>query len=92
MKNTKYKIALMSITLLSGLIAYGSEMDKKMMAMDTPEMRVKMADMHQKMADCLRSDKPMGTCKDEMMKSCHETMGKDGCSMMKDMHKNMKGM
>lgn len=48
------------------------------------EQRQKMAEAHQKMADCLNSDKPMGECKDEMMKSCHDMMGKDGCPMMSE--------
>ena len=46
------------------------------------EDRQKMAEMHTKMAACLGSDKPMGDCQGEMMKSCKDTMGKAGCPMM----------
>ncbi len=46
------------------------------------EQRQKMADVHQKMAECLRSDKPVGECRSEMMKQCRETMGPTGCPMM----------
>jgi hypothetical protein len=46
------------------------------------EMRAKMATMHEQMAACLRSDKVMATCHEEMMKSCHDTMGEKGCPMM----------
>jgi len=54
------------------------------------EMRAKMASAHERMAACLRSDKPMAECRGEMMKSCHEIMGERGCPMM-DMHdKSMK--
>ena len=48
----------------------------------TAEQRQKMADAHDKMAACLRSDKPLGDCREEMMKACKEGMGKDGCPMM----------
>jgi hypothetical protein len=86
MKLTKRTILItVSLTLVS-LASYGADASKKPMSMDTPEMRQKIAGMHQKMADCLRSDKPMATCKSEMMKECHESMGKEGCGMMKDMH------
>lgn len=44
--------------------------------------REKMAAVHEKMAACLRSDKSIAECHTEMMKTCQETMGKDGCPMM----------
>lgn len=53
----------------------------------TPEQRENMAKMHEDMAKCLRSTKPMKECHEEMKKSC-ESMGKD-CPMMehgKGMH------
>lgn len=48
----------------------------------TTEQRQKMADLHDKMAACLRSDRPLSDCHEEMMKGCKEAMGKDGCPMM----------
>ena len=48
----------------------------------TPEQRQKMASMHEKMALCLRSDKPMNECRAEMKSGCKEMMGKEGCPMM----------
>lgn len=53
--------------------------DKHMTNM-SKEDRQKMADMHMKMADCLKSDKPMKDCKAEMKKEC-KSMGKE-CPMM----------
>jgi len=47
----------------------------------TPEDRAKMADAHQRMADCLRSSRPIEECKAEMKKSCKEMHGGEGCSM-----------
>lgn len=53
--------------------------------------RQKMAEMHTKMAACLKSDKPMSECQKNMMSSCQKMMGKDGCPMMDHMHGMMKG-
>jgi Spy/CpxP family protein refolding chaperone len=52
-----------------------------MMASPTPEMRQNMAEMHQKMADCLKSERPMAECRKEMMKNC-PMKGKGHCPMM----------
>ena len=62
----------------------------------TAEQRKNMADVHDKMAACLRSDTAIESCQSEMMQSCHDKMGKDGCPMdhmahMGKMHA-MKGM
>lgn len=60
-----------------------AKMGKGKMEM-TAEQRKQMADMHEKMATCLRSTKPMEECRKEMMSSCKE-MG-DSCPMMGKMH------
>ncbi|MGH8259647.1 MAG: hypothetical protein ACREUG_08150 [Steroidobacteraceae bacterium] len=49
------------------------------------QMREKMAAMHEKMAACLRSDKPIAECREEMMKDCQAMMAGHGCSMMMGM-------
>ncbi len=46
------------------------------------ETREKMATLHEQMAACLRSDKSINDCRSEMMKSCRETIGTQGCQMM----------
>ena len=46
------------------------------------EMRAKMATIHEQMAVCLRSDKPLSECRAEMMKSCQAMMGPRECSAM----------
>ena len=48
----------------------------------TTEQRQKMADLHEKMASCLRSDRPMSECHQEMMKGRKDAVGKDSCPMM----------
>ena len=47
----------------------------------TAEQRQQMADAHEKMAACLRSDQPVKECHQELMKSCKDKMGENGCSM-----------
>jgi hypothetical protein len=69
--------------------AHSAAMSK--MKEPTPEIRQKMADAHQKMADCLKSTKPISECKDEMMKNC--PMMKNGhCMMMEGMSGHMDHM
>jgi hypothetical protein len=51
----------------------------------TRDQRNKMAEAHQKMATCLRSDRPLQECRQEMMRACRDTMGADGCPMMDGM-------
>lgn len=56
--------------------------NKKSTTQVTPEQRQEMATMHEKMATCLRSDKPIEECRSEMRKNCQQAMGKDGCPGM----------
>ncbi|MBY0314577.1 MAG: hypothetical protein K2Q26_03595 [Bdellovibrionales bacterium] len=55
----------------------------------TSEQRQKMAEMHDKMATCLRSEKPMSDCKTEMMQNCKAMMGKGECPMTGHMGQGM---
>jgi hypothetical protein len=45
-------------------------------------MREKMAVIHERMAKCLRSEKTLTTCRQEMQTSCSDMMGEQGCPMM----------
>ena len=73
-------------------MAFAGNANKMVSSMKMPvmtvEQRQKMADGHEKMAVCLRSEKAISDCHEEMMKACKEDMGKDGCPMMggKGMH------
>lgn len=42
----------------------------------TTEDRIKMAEAHEKMAACLRSDRPMDECHEELSESCTHMKGK----------------
>lgn len=47
------------------------------------EMREKMASLHEQMATCLCSDEAIADCHQQMMKSCQDAMGEQGCRMMR---------
>ena len=92
------KLALyLSILSLSGGVALANDSgkgdsaakSKKMPMMMSTEQRAKMAEAHEKMAVCLRSDRPLKECHEEMMKACKEGMGKDGCPMAGHMDGHM---
>lgn len=91
MKTTFFVLAM---TLLIGNSAFAddtkSQHGKMPMKELTKEQRSKMADMHEKMAACLRSDKAMSECHKEMMDAC-KAVG-EACPMghMGGMHN--KGM
>ena len=47
----------------------------------TKEQRAQMAEMHRQAAECLKSDKPLEKCREQMMADC--PMARDGeCPMM----------
>lgn len=49
------------------------------------QMREQMAAMHEQAAACLRSEKPIAECRDELMQSCRKMkkmMGGHDCAMM----------
>ena len=75
------KNLMLALCMVGGLATAAMAADKtepKAPAMTT-EQRQKMADAHEKMAACLRSERPLADCHDEMMKSCKES---GGCPMM----------
>lgn len=90
MKNMKMILAVLSLIMVNG--AFGAEKSKTTKLKETPEMRQKMAEAHESMATCLRSDKSMNECKKEMMDSYPEMMGKGGCMMMDEMRGHMSGV
>jgi hypothetical protein len=85
---------LLSVVALLGNVALAADTPPKHGKMPEPtkEQRQKMADLHEKMAKCLKSDSSMADCHKEMMQGCKDTMGKDGCPMMghHGMHHDMK--
>jgi len=74
----KVKTAMLALCL-SG--SFGVAVAKGTAPVMTTEQRQKMAGAHEKAAACLRSDRPVAECHEEMMKGCQEAMGK-ACPMM----------
>ncbi len=73
------RLTILPMFLAAVLFSTGSFAANKQMKEPSKEDRAKIADMHEKMADCLRSDKSMKDCRSEMQASCKE-MG-DACPM-----------
>lgn len=93
--NLIYAVGIMSIFVF-GVETFAKANGSKTNMEITTEQRQKMADVHDKMAVCMRTERPMSDCQQEMMNSCQSTMGKDGCGMMGDKmahggHHNMMG-
>lgn len=80
----------LNLVFLVGLSAVAS-LTTVLAAEPTAEMRTKMAGMHQMMADCLKSDKPVTECKQQMMKDCPMMKETGHCPMMGEMDAMMKG-
>ncbi len=78
---TRSRSALMMIALLSVPWAQAQTPPAAHPEMSR-EVREKMAALHEQMASCLRSDKSVAQCHDELMKSCEEQLGTTGCPMM----------
>ena len=53
------------------------------------ELREKMAVNHEKLAQCLRSEKPFRECREEMHEQCHDMKDDGACPMMEKMGKGM---
>ena len=79
-----WRVLVVGTALLAGGIAIAADTGQGPAAAPSPEQRHEMAEIHQKMADCLMSERPFTDCKAEMQKSC-AGMGKEGCSMMGSM-------
>lgn len=79
-------VVAIGMALTSSVGAAGPETSD---ATPTREMRNQMAAMHDKVAACLRSDRPFAECRSEMMEGCH-SIGTHGCPMM-DMKMEHKG-
>lgn len=75
------------------LIAAGSAVFAADAPTTTPSkaMREQMAMLHEQMATCLRSDKPMSECRTAMMTNCQSMMGAQGCRTAMSMGMGMGG-
>lgn len=74
----------LAVAFLSGAPAWTAEPATPAPAAQEPsrELREKMATVHEQMAACLRSDKSFADCRSQMMSSCRQSVGAQGCPMM----------
>jgi hypothetical protein len=79
----KSLIIVAAISLLGSSTLFAANTTAKAQSTNevTKEQREKMAEAHEKMASCLRSDKPWQACHEEMRKDCQENMGDNNCPM-----------
>lgn len=76
----RVEIALFAMLIATAAGALAAE--EPQAAAPSQQMREQMAVMHEKMASCLRSDKPFADCRSEMQSNCKTMMGEQGCPMM----------
>ena len=95
-------LTITGITLSFSAVSFSADQGSAN-AMMTPELKKDMADMYQKMAECMRTDKTVGECSHEAMKNCpvvaktghcpiNEGMGPMMSKRMKHPMKGMDGM
>lgn len=71
-----------TILLATATMALAAEPPANQAAAPSKEMRDQMAAVHQRMAACLRSEKPIAECREEMRRNCAKFMGEQDCPMM----------
>lgn len=77
------------LVLAAGGLASAADPQKGAAAEPSPEVRSQMAAVHEKMATCLKSSRPLAECREEMSRSCQSMMGEAGCPMMQMGHGGM---
>jgi len=66
-----------------------SAMESAAMSAMSPELRKDMADMYQKMADCLRTGKSSEDCQKQVAKDCPVIAKTGQCPILKGMERKM---
>ena len=76
------KALALLIATTAGTIALAADPPATASGGPSKEIREKMAVLHEQMAACLRSDKSIADCRDEMRKNCRAAMDPHNCPMM----------
>jgi hypothetical protein len=80
-RSSRRIVALALLVLASAWPTWAADAKRTPPPEPTTEQRQKMAEAYQKMAECLRSNRPMAECRSEMAGACH-TMGPGICPGM----------
>lgn len=86
---TKRWLGTIALALISAAPAFAADPPPAAPTSPSPELRAQMAAVHQKMAECLRSERPIADCQAEMASSCQAMTGAGGCPMMGPMGAGM---
>ena len=86
------KLIILGLALTTSMGGGAFAHDTKSTWRLTRQQRDQMASLHEEMAKCLRSDKPLSECRSEMRKNCQAKMGNEGCPMMDHRHGSRGGM
>ena len=78
---TRFPVAIVSL-LVGSSGAMAQNPSPPNLAVPSKETRERMATFHERMAACLRSDKPIAECRAEMMKNFGGVPGETDCPMM----------
>jgi hypothetical protein len=79
-KRARILVVGMALALSGGALA--AEQPPAKSTEPSQQTREQMAKMHEQMAACLRSDKPVADCRSQMRQQCMAAMGEQGCPMM----------
>lgn len=73
--------ALVAAAIMFSSAAFAAEVPPAADPVPSKEVREKMAAAHEAMAACLRSDRSVADCRNDMQTTCKKMHG-DGCMMM----------
>lgn len=101
-------VAILSVSVTSVVMAQANSKavnNTSTASEQSPEMKKNLADMYQKMADCMKTDKSQHDCHKEIIKDCPVAKATGSCPLMNGMEgmknqgkmkhgkmKDMKGM
>ncbi len=83
-----HTFVLIGFTVANANAVFGAELDAGKAAKPgpmTPELKMDMADMYQKMADCLRTGKSVEQCSQQVAKDCPVVKKTGHCRIMEGM-------
>ena len=80
-RSSRWIVALALLALASAWPTWAADAKKTPPPEPTTEQRQKVAEVYQKIAECLRSTRPMAECRSEMATACH-TIGVGVCPGM----------
>ena len=81
-RQTSLALVLLALTAAPLSVAVAAEPPSNGDSEISKQQREQMAKAHEKLAACLRSDRALDECRQEMRATCMSTFGEQGCPMM----------